>query len=124
MVAGGFIVQAMPDATDEALALVEKNINHLGPVTEYLKTHPNGEGLVEKVLNGMTINEVYNEPVEFKCRCGRDRFAAVLMTLREDDKKAILEDETTELVCHYCNEIYHFSQEELQDMFKPKGIVS
>ena len=53
----------------------------------------------------------------------RDRFAGVLMTLREDDKKALLEDETTELVCHYCNEKYHFSREELEDMFVPKGLI-
>ena len=107
VVAGGFIVQALPDATDEA----------------YLKAHPDGKGLMERVLDGLTVNEVYNEPVNFQCRCGRDRFAGVLMTLREDDKKAILEDETTELVCHYCNEKYHFSREELQDMFEPKGPV-
>ena len=108
VVAGGFIVQALPDATDEALAQVEKNINELGPVTEYLKAHPDGKGLMERVLDGLTVNEVYNEPVNFQCRCGRDRFAGVLMTLREDDKKAILEDETTELVCHYCNEKISF----------------
>ena len=123
IVAGGFIVQALPDATDAALAMVEKNINELGPVTEYLKEHPDGKGLVEKVLDGLTVNEVYNEPVSFKCRCSRDRFAGVLMTLREDDKKSLLEDETTELVCHYCNEKYHFSKKELEDMFTPKGPI-
>ncbi|MDU5646938.1 MAG: Hsp33 family molecular chaperone HslO, partial [Veillonella sp.] len=46
-----------------------------------------------------------------------------LMTLREDDKKSLLEDETTELVCHYCNEKYHFSKKELEDMFTPKGPI-
>ena len=92
VVAGGFIVQALPDATDEALAQVEKNINELGPITEYLKAHPDGKGLMERVLDGLTVNEVYNEPIHFQCRCGRDRFGAVLMTLREEEKKAILED--------------------------------
>ena len=103
--------------------LVDPEYHTVVAVTEYLKAHPNGKGLMERVLDGLTVNEVYNEPVNFQCRCGRDRFAGVLMTLREDDKKAILEDETTELVCHYCNEKYHFSREELQDMFKLKGPV-
>ena len=98
VVAGGFIVQALPDATDEALAQVEKNINELGPITEYLKANPDGKGLMERVLDGLTVNEVYNEPIHFQCRCGRDRFASVLMTLREEDKNAILEDDVTELV--------------------------
>ncbi|MFR0064934.1 MAG: Hsp33 family molecular chaperone HslO [Veillonella parvula] len=125
VVAGGFIVQALPDATDEALAQVEKNINELGPITEYLKAHPDGKlvlkwGAFSMVL---TVNEVYNEPIHFQCRCGRDRFASVLMTLREEDKNAILEDDVTELVCHYCNEKYHFTREELQNMFTPKGPI-
>ena len=123
VVAGGFIVQALPDATDEALAQVEKNINELGPIAEYLKANPDGKGLMERVLDGLTVNEVYNEPIHFQCRCGRDRFASVLMTLREEDKNAILEDDVTELVCHYCNEKYHFTREELQDMFIPKGPI-
>ncbi|MDU7787736.1 MAG: Hsp33 family molecular chaperone HslO [Veillonella sp.] len=119
----GFIVQALPDATDEALAQVEKNINELGPITEYLKANPDGKGLMERVLDGLTVNQVYNEPIHFQCRCGRDRFASVLMTLREEDKNAILEDDVTELVCHYCNEKYHFTREELQNMFTSKGPI-
>ena len=117
VVAGGFIVQALPDATDE------KNINELGPITEYLKANPDGKGLMERVLDGLTVNQVYNEPIHFQCRCGRDRFASVLMTLREEDKNAILEDDVTELVCHYCNEKYHFTREELQNMFTSKGPI-
>ena len=56
------------------LAQVEKNINELGPITEYLKANPDGKGLMERVLDGLTVNEVYNEPIHFQCRCGRDRF--------------------------------------------------
>ena len=122
-VAGGFIVQAMPDATDEALAQVEANINKLGPVTNYLKDHPSGEGLVERVLFGLDLNKVYEEPVSFGCTCNKDRFADILMTLTDEDKASLLEDETTELVCHYCNEKYHFSREALQDLFTPPAEI-
>ncbi len=124
IVAGGFIVQAMPDATDEALAQVEQNISDLGPITEYLKDHPNAEGLVERILFGMDVNEVFESPVEFKCTCSRDRFAEILMTLNKADQKAILEDATTELVCHYCNEKYHFDSQELEAIFKEASQVS
>lgn len=118
IVAGGFLVQAMPDATDDVLAQVEKNINALGAVTEYLKDHPNGEGLAEKVLDGLTFTEVFHHDVQFGCTCSRDRFAGVLMTLNDADKQTLLQDETTELVCHYCNEKYHFTRQELQDLFQ------
>ena len=119
-VAGGFLVQTLPDATDEALAKVEANINALGPITTYLSEHPDGEGLVERVLDGLTVQEVYNAPVRFQCTCSRERFEQVLMTLSDTDKRDLLEDETTELVCHYCNNAYHFSRDELASLFDMK----
>lgn len=115
--AGGFLVQALPDATDEALAQVEANINELGPISKYLETHPNGEGLVDRVLRGLTVEKVYEGDVHFQCTCSRERFESILMTLHDEDKQDLLKDEETELVCHYCNEKYHFSREELKAIF-------
>lgn len=116
-VAGGFLVQALPDATDEALAQVEANINNLGPITQYLAGNPDGAGLAEHVLAGLTMQQVFEAPVAFKCTCSRDRFEEILMTLSDVDKEHILEDPVTETVCHYCNEKYHFSREELKELF-------
>lgn len=115
--AGGFLVQALPDATDEALAQVEANINELGPISKYLEAHPDGAGLVDKVLAGLTKEQVYEGEVRFNCTCSRERFEQILATLQPHDKEELLKDETTELVCHYCNEKYHFSRDELKKVF-------
>ena len=53
----------------------------------------------------------------FKCTCSRERFEQILATLQPADKEELLEDETTELVCHYCNEKYQFSRDELKQIF-------
>ena len=117
-VAGGFLVQALPDATDEALAQVEEIINNLGPITQYLAGNPDGEGLAEHVLSGLTMQQVFESPVKFQCTCSRERFEEILMTLTDHDKEAILEDPVTETVCHYCNEKYTFPREELKELFE------
>lgn len=116
--AGGFLVQALPDATDEALSEVEANINALGPISQYLEAHPNGEGLAEKVLGSLSYHEVLESPVAFKCTCSRERFERVLLTLSDKDKESLLQDKETELVCHYCNNRYTFSHEELAKLFE------
>lgn len=122
IVAGGFLIQALPDVTDDAFDQVEANLAKIGTITEYLKAHPNAEGLMETILDGFTVQEVYNEPVSFSCPCSRERFLDVLASLPEKDKKEIAEDETTELVCHYCNEKYHFSSQEIKDLILPKHV--
>lgn len=117
LAAGGFLVQALPEATEEALAQVEANISSIGTITNYLVQYKDGEGLVEKVLAGLHYKEVHEEPISFSCTCGKERFQQILMTLTDKDKADLLEDDQTELVCHYCNNHYHFSQEELKHLF-------
>ena len=105
------------------MAQVEANINELGPISHYLEAHPNGEGLVEKVLAGLTCEQVYEGDVAFKCTCSRERFEQILATLQPADKEELLEDETTELVCHYCNEKYQFSRDELKQILRKRPVT-
>ena len=119
--AGGFLVQALPDANDEVLAVIEDHINQIGSISAFLKEYPDGDGLVEKILAPMDFHEVYHHDVSFQCTCNKERFEKVLLSLSKEDKMALLEDATTELVCHYCNETYHFSQNELKELFKLNG---
>lgn len=123
IVAGGFLLSALPDCSDDVLAEIEHNVNQLGPITAYLKDNPNGEGLKERLLGTLNSHEVFSHDVYFQCTCSRDRFLNALLSLQQEDKDEILQDKVTELVCHYCNEKYHYSQEELKALFeKPTHI--
>ena len=116
IVAGGFLVQALPDVTNDAFDKIEANLKTIGTVTNYLKAHPNAEQLMERILDGFTVQEVYNERIHFACPCNRERFFDRLASLPMHDKKELAEDEVTELTCHYCNEKYLFSKEDMQTL--------
>ena len=116
IVAGGFLVQALPDVTNDAFDKIEANLKTIGTVTNYFKAHPNAEQLMERILDGFTVQEVYNERIHFACPCSRERFFDRLASLPMHDKKELAEDEVTELTCHYCNEKYHFSKEDMQTL--------
>ena len=116
IVAGGFLVQALPDVTNDAFDKIEANLKTIGTVTNYLKANPNAEQLMERILDGFTVQEVYNERIHFACPCSRERFFDRLASLPMHDKKELAEDEDTELTCHYCNEKYHFSKEDMQTL--------
>ena len=116
IVAGGFLVQALPDVTNDAFDKIEANLKTIGTVTNYLKAHPNAEQLMERILDGFTVQEVYNERIHFACPCSRERFFDRLASLPMHDKKELAEDEVTELTCHYCNEKYHFSKEDMKTL--------
>ena len=104
IVAGGFLVQALPDVTNDAFDTIEANLKTIGPVTNYLKLNPNAEHLMERILDGFTVQEVYSERIHFACPCSRERFFE------------LAQDEVTELTCHYCNEEYRFSKEDMKTL--------
>lgn len=115
---GGFLVQALPGAKEEDLARVEANITQIGPITTYLKNHPDGEGLIDIILSGMHFKELFRKPAWWQCTCSRQRIENVLMSLRAQDKEELLQDPQVEMTCHYCGEKYVISHDELVTLFE------
>ena len=53
-------------------------------------------------------------PVVFSCKCSKERFSSGIITLgTKEIEEMIEEDGQAETQCHFCNEKYHFSKEEL-----------
>ena len=115
---GGFLVQALPGAKEEDLARVEANITQIGPITTYLKNHPDGEGLIDIILSGMHFKELFRKPAWWQCTCSRQRIENVLLSLRAQDKEELLQDPQVEMTCHYCGEKYIISHDELVSLFE------
>ena len=115
---GGFLVQALPGAKEEDLARDEANITQIGPITTYLKNHPDGEGLIDIILSGMHFKELFRKPAWWQCTCSRQRIENVLLSLRAQDKEELLQDPQVEMTCHYCGEKYVISHDELVTLFE------
>lgn len=118
---GGFLVQALPGADDDALTQVEGNILKIGALTTYLSKHPQGEGLIEIILDGMHYKELFQQDLHWQCTCSKERIEQVLLSLTEKDKKDLLTDPQVEMTCHYCGAKYTISHEELVTLFNQKG---
>lgn len=115
---GGFLVQALPGATDEDLSRIEANITQIGPITTYLRNHLEGEGLIDIILSGMHYKELFRQNAYWQCTCSRKRIENVLLSLREQDKKDLLKDPQVEMTCHYCGAKYIISHDELVQLFQ------
>ncbi len=109
--AGGVLIQAMPGALKEEIDRLEENIRNMPMIGQQL-----AEGYLDDVLNkvskGLEVKELARYPVDFFCRCSKDRFRNSLALL-DPDELLSMKGETEELVCHYCSSRYVFSREEL-----------
>ncbi|WP_342548054.1 Hsp33 family molecular chaperone HslO [Paenibacillus sp. FSL P2-0089] len=112
-VAGGFIIQLLPGLTDEEITEVEQAVGAMPSVTSVLDQGLEPEEMLRLLLPDAVIMDELE--VRFVCQCSRERIEQTLVSLGEHElERLIEEDDTAEVVCHYCNESYVFNKDELQ----------
>jgi len=117
--AGGILIQRMPDAPDGVIEELQQKMLHFDSISHLLAGGEYIDDIMIKAADPLNVKELDRQPVDFFCRCSRDRFVNALAMLGPEDLREI-HDEGQELVCHFCNEHYHVSQQEIEELFKQK----
>lgn len=118
--AGGYLINPMPDATEEEISQVEKAIFEAGAISKMLDEKLTLKEIAQKITgdNNVEILEENITPV-YQCDCSKEHMKEGLATIGKEELKEIIETEgKAELVCHFCNNKYEFSKEELEEIIK------
>lgn len=124
LAAGGFILQLLPGATTrtDIIDRIEKNIKALRPVSELIRQGFTPEMIIQEITKG-DHEIVETMDVRYACDCVKDRFARGLMSLGKLElEEMIAEGKTIETVCHFCNKAYHFTVEDLRELWTAAGV--
>lgn len=118
-VAGGYLIQLMPDATDEVIDRLEAGIHSAGAVTPMLSEGLDPEEMLRRVLNGFSPEFFDETPVEYHCYCSRDRVSAALVTLGRDELTQIIrEEKPISVECQFCDRVYTFTPDDISELLK------
>ncbi|AEV94597.1 Hsp33 family molecular chaperone HslO [Pediococcus claussenii] len=118
-VAGGFLIQVMPDATDEAIDILQKNLEELPLVSEMLREGLSPEQMLERIFKNDDIKILDRMDAKFACDCSKERFTKALISLPKDDVQDMInEDHGAEAQCSFCGNKYQFSEEDLEEIIK------
>ncbi|MCM3667086.1 Hsp33 family molecular chaperone HslO [Mesobacillus subterraneus] len=117
--AGGFIIQLMPGTKDETIAFIENRLKEIPPVSKLIDKGLSPEELLEELLGKENVKVLETVPVSFECNCSKERFHTALISLGSAELQDMIEtDGQAEAHCHFCNEKYLFTKEELEEMEK------
>ena len=117
--AGGFIIQVMPEATEEDISLLEENIKLVTSVTDMLSDGLLPENILEILLRGFEFEITQKRDTKYFCNCSRERVERALISIGEKELTDIIEnDKKAQLTCHFCDKVYDFSEEELKTLLK------
>jgi len=104
--AGGVLLQALPDAEESALTLLEANIRAFGQLTDAMQRTSMME-MLDELCWGMGFELLTDDalPVKFECRCSDEKaLDAIAYFSLEERQEMITNDGGAEVVCHWCNE--------------------
>ncbi len=112
--AGGYLIQLLPFADESCIDILEANVNKLPPVTTMLDSGMSAEDIAKNVLDGLEPEVMDYFDVSYKCDCSKERVERALVSLgREELVKMAEEQDSTEVCCHFCDNKYVFSKDEI-----------
>ncbi len=122
---GGFIIQLMPDASDDDISVIENNLKNLKSVTEMLDAGMTPEDMLGEVLKGLDVrfNERYD--TAYKCDCSEERVEKALISLGEKEIVSLInENKDAEIHCDFCEKDYIFGPDRLKEILKKSRALS
>ncbi|AAP24121.1 redox-regulated molecular chaperone HslO [Bacillus tropicus] len=119
LAAGGFILQIMPGAQEETISFIEERLQKIPPVSTLIEQGLSPEELLYAVLGEDKVKVLETMDVQFNCTCSRERIESVLISLGKTELEQVREEEEeTEVHCHFCNERYKFSKEDITNLIE------
>lgn len=119
LAAGGFIFQLMPGTPEEIISKLEERLKTIEPISKLIERGLTPEQILAELFGKEQVKVLETMPVGFKCNCSKERFANAIIGLGAAEITAMIEEDgQAEAHCHFCNEKYHFSSDELEELKK------
>lgn len=116
-VAGGYLIQLLPGAPEEAIDKLEAGIQKAGAVTPMLADGLTPEEILRRVMSDFGLEFLETTPVAYKCYCSRERVTATLIAIGRKDLQEIADEgEPITIECQFCDTKYQFTPEEIREL--------
>ena len=117
--AGGLFLQAMPQADDDLAAGLEERVTRLASLGEVFATDNDPQSLVNEAFRDYSPRFLANYRIEFMCHCNPKKVRSLITLLPIDELKDIRDNGPfpLEMRCQHCNTPYHFSREDIAEIY-------
>jgi len=124
--ARGLLLQQLPVDRERDEEEREGSWQHVVALAGTLKPEEwalDNETLLHRLYHEDAVRLFDIEPLRFHCSCSRERSGNALVSLGEEDAKALVQEcgGTVEIDCQFCNERYFFDASDVAQLFAGGG---
>ncbi len=111
--AGGFIIQLLPEATEENITYIEEKMKTFPPVSTLIHDGNSPEQILKLIFDDIEI--LGEMPVSFECDCSREKMEEALISVGKTElEDMIAKDHGANVTCQFCNTKYDFDEDQLK----------
>lgn len=120
--AGGYIIQLMPNTSEETIRTLEKNLAETPDVTKMLIDNGDSpEKMLEIVMKGLSPKFETTKDVCWKCNCSHEKGLKIISSLSLKELNRILDEkEPIEINCNFCGKTHVYSEDEIKEIIAMK----
>ncbi len=107
----GLLLQALPGASDSEILALNNHIKKYEKLNNLFDEEYNLEAILNEILP-FEFNIIKTSPVDFYCRCSKEKFMNQIMALGIKEVKSMKQDNANELVCQYCESKYYLEKDD------------
>lgn len=117
--AGGFILQLMPDAPEAYIDIIEDRILQMKGITNELQKYGAIEKVIDELMWGFDFEVLENKEICYECKCSREKVEKAFISMGKEELTKFLEDdEPVEATCNFCDNVYRFTNEDIEEILK------
>lgn len=117
--AGGFIIQMMPGASEFVADILSYRLQEIPSVTSMITEGMTIKDILKYIFEDMDLKIHEELKPEYKCDCSRERVERALISIgRKDLQELVDEGKSEEILCHFCNKSYIFTNENISELLK------
>lgn len=88
-------------------------------MTSMLDANQTPEMILEEILGEYSLEFLDKLPLQFYCSCDKKRVEKALISIGKKELNDMIEEgKSIEVNCHFCNQNYEFTVEELKELYE------
>ena len=114
--AGGYMINLMPEATQEDIVKLEDAVNNAESISKMLEDNRTLEEIAKIITSDENIEILEdNLEVEYNCDCNEDRIKRGIILLNKEDFEEIFKyEDKINVKCEFCNKEYNFYKSDFE----------
>lgn len=118
--AAGYIIEPLPDCDEKIIDVIENITTNISSITNLMLDLGDIDDVAKTISGDNNIKCIDEEYPAYECDCSSKRIERVIIALGKNEAINTLEKNNgiLEISCNFCNKVYRFNKNEVENLFK------